>query len=98
MPICNILEYGSNYSITAGSLWFYYKDEGTSFDADIADTRDFKYFKHRAIYIYIYIYIYIFVWYKTKLIRGTWRTIKNCQQVLVKNLKDQCIAINIKKL
>ena len=72
MPICNILEYGSNYSITAGSLWFYYKDEGTCFDADFADTKDFKYFKYRAIYIYIsisisahiciYIYIYIYIY------------------------------------
>ena len=27
MPIYNFLEYSSNYSITSGSLWNYYRDE-----------------------------------------------------------------------
>ena len=27
MPMYNLLKYSSNYSMTAGSLWNYYKDE-----------------------------------------------------------------------
>ena len=27
MPICILLEYNNNYSITSGSLWNYYRDE-----------------------------------------------------------------------
>ena len=41
MLIQNFLEYSSNYSDTAGSLWFCSKDEATNFNADI-DNNDFK--------------------------------------------------------
>ena len=34
MPMYNLLEYSSNYSDTAGSLWFYSEDEATNFSAD----------------------------------------------------------------
>ena len=27
MPMCNLLEYSHNYSMTSGSLWNYYRDE-----------------------------------------------------------------------
>ena len=42
--MCNLLEYSSNYSDTAGSLWFYSKDEATNFNADIADGNNLKSF------------------------------------------------------
>ena len=38
----NLIEYSSNYSETTGSLWFYYKDEITNFNADIANNDDLK--------------------------------------------------------
>ena len=38
MPMCNLIEYSSNYSETTGSLWFYLKDEATDFDSNIANT------------------------------------------------------------
>ena len=44
----NLIEYSSNYSETKGSLWFYSKDEGTDFNADVANTNDFKSFKYKA--------------------------------------------------
>ena len=44
----NLIEYSSNYSETTGSLWFYSKDEVTSFNADIANTNNFKSFKYKA--------------------------------------------------
>ena len=44
----NPIEYSSNYSKTAGSLWFYSKDEATNFTANIANTNDFKSFKYKA--------------------------------------------------
>ena len=37
MSICNLIEYSSNYCETTGSLWFYSTDEGTNFNADIAN-------------------------------------------------------------
>ena len=37
MPMCNLIEYSLNSSSRTGSLWFYSKDEATTFDADIAD-------------------------------------------------------------
>ena len=37
MPMYNLMEYSSNYSQTAGSLWFYSKDEETDFNADIVN-------------------------------------------------------------
>ena len=39
----NLTEYSSNYSKSTGSLWFYSKDEATDFNANIANTDDFKY-------------------------------------------------------
>ena len=27
MPMCNLLEYSGNYSMTSGSLWNYYRNE-----------------------------------------------------------------------
>ena len=48
MPMNNPIEYSSNYSETTGSLWFYSKDEATNFDADIANTDEFKSFKYKA--------------------------------------------------
>ena len=48
MPMCNLIEYSSNYSETIGSLWFYSKDEVTNFKADIANTNNFKSFKYKA--------------------------------------------------
>ena len=44
----NLIEYGSHYSETTGSLWFYSKDEGIDFNVDIANTNDFKSFKYKA--------------------------------------------------
>ena len=44
----NLLEYSSNYSETTGSIWFYSKDEATSFAADIEDTNNFKSFKYKT--------------------------------------------------
>ena len=46
MPMYNLIEYSSNYSET--NLWFYSKDEVTNFNADIANTNDFKSFKYKA--------------------------------------------------
>ena len=43
----NLIEYSSNYSET-GSLWFYFKDEATNFNADIANDNKFKSFKYKA--------------------------------------------------
>ena len=48
MSMYNLIEYRSNYSETTGSLWFYFKDKATNFNADIANTNDFKYFKYKA--------------------------------------------------
>ena len=48
MPMYNLIEYSSNYSETTGCLWFYSKDEATNFNADIADTNEFKSFKYQA--------------------------------------------------
>ena len=44
----NLIEYSSKYSETIGSLWFYSKDEATNFNADIANTNNFKSFKYKA--------------------------------------------------
>ena len=48
IPMCNLIEYSSNYFETTGSLWFYSKDEATDFNADIANTNYFKSFKYKA--------------------------------------------------
>ena len=44
-PTYNLLQYSSNYSETTSSLWFYFRDEATNFNADIADDilKSFKY-------------------------------------------------------
>ena len=44
----NLIEYSSNYSDTKGSLWFYFKNEESNFDADIANSNNFKSFKNKA--------------------------------------------------
>ena len=48
MAIYNLLEYSSNYSDTACSLWFYSKDEATNFNANIEDTNTFKSFSYKT--------------------------------------------------
>ena len=48
MPIYNLIEYSSNYSETTASLWFYSKDQAIDFNADIANTNNFKSFKYKA--------------------------------------------------
>ena len=44
----NLIEYSSNYFDTTGSLWFYSKDEATNFNANIANTGNFKSFKYNT--------------------------------------------------
>ena len=48
MAMHNLIEYSSNYSETTGSLWSYYKDEATNFNANIGNTDDLKSFKYKA--------------------------------------------------
>ena len=48
MTMYNFIEYSSNYSETAESLWFYSKDEATDFNANIAYTDDFKSLKYKT--------------------------------------------------
>ena len=48
MPMNNLIEHSLNYSETTGSLWFYSKDEAPVFNADIANTDNFKFFKYKA--------------------------------------------------
>ena len=48
MPMYNLTEYSSNYFETTGSLWFYSKNEATNFNADIANTDNFKSFKYKV--------------------------------------------------
>ena len=48
MPMYNLIEYCSNYSEATGSLWFCSKDETSSFNANIANTDNFKSFKYKA--------------------------------------------------
>ena len=45
---CHLIEDGSNYSETTGSLWFSSKDEATNFDTDIAYNNNFKSFEYKA--------------------------------------------------
>ena len=44
----NLIEYSSNYSETTGSLLFYFMDEATNFNTDIANIDDFKSFKYKV--------------------------------------------------
>ena len=48
MLMYNLLEYSSNYSGTTGSLWFYYQDEATDFNANIQDNNNFKCFTYKG--------------------------------------------------
>ena len=48
MPMYNLIEHNSNYSETTASLWFYFKDEATNFNADIANDNNFKSFMYKA--------------------------------------------------
>ena len=48
MSMYNLIEYSSNYSGTAGSLWFYSKDEATNFNADIENNNAFKSFEYKT--------------------------------------------------
>ena len=50
LPMCNRMEYSSNYFETTRSLVFYSEDEATSFNADIANDNNFKSFKYNAKY------------------------------------------------
>ena len=47
MPMCNLIEYSSNWSEATGSLWFYTKDEGTNSNSDIANN-NFTFFEYKA--------------------------------------------------
>ena len=42
MLMCNLLEYSCNYSDTAGSLWFYSKDEAANFNANVVGNNNFN--------------------------------------------------------
>ena len=42
MPMYNLIEYSSNYSEIAGSLWFYSKDKATNFNVDTGNTDNSK--------------------------------------------------------
>ena len=44
----NLIECSSNYSKTAGSLWFYFKDEADNFDNDIENAVGFNSFLFKA--------------------------------------------------
>ena len=48
IPMYNLIECGSNYSQTTGSLWFCSKDEVTNFNVDIANDDHFKSLKYKA--------------------------------------------------
>ena len=41
MPLCNLLEYSNNYSMTSGSLWNYYRDRVND-SANETDNNDNK--------------------------------------------------------
>ena len=48
MPMYNLIEYSSSYSESTGSLWFYSKDEATTFNANIADKNNFTSLKYKT--------------------------------------------------
>ena len=48
MPMYNLIEHSSNYSETAVSFWFYFKDETINFNADIVNDNNFKSFEYKA--------------------------------------------------
>ena len=43
MPMYNLLEYSSNYSMKSGSLWNYYRDKIDDVDDDASNNKSFKY-------------------------------------------------------
>ena len=43
-----LIEYSSNYNETTESLWFYSKNEETSFNDDIANNNDIKSFEYET--------------------------------------------------
>ena len=45
MPMYNMLENSSSYSDTTGILSFYFKDEATDFNVDIANTLNISYMR-----------------------------------------------------
>ena len=48
MSMYNLFEYSSNYSITAGSLWFYSRNKTTNFNAVIVKITAFKFFEYKT--------------------------------------------------
>ena len=46
----NLIEYGSSYFETTGSLWFYSKDKATNFNADIANNNNLNLLNIRLNY------------------------------------------------
>ena len=48
IPMHSLIISSSNYSETTGSLWFYSKDEGTNFNANVTNTNNFKSFEYKA--------------------------------------------------
>ena len=48
MLMFDLLEYGSDYSDTTGSLLFYSKDEKNNFNTNIEDSNAVKSFKYRS--------------------------------------------------
>ena len=48
MSMYNLIEYSSNYSEKIGILWFYFEDEATNLNNNIANTDNFKSFKYKA--------------------------------------------------
>ena len=47
MPMYNLLEYGSKFSMTSGSLWNYYREEIN--DSAIGNNKDDKINKNKTI-------------------------------------------------
>ena len=44
----SLIDYSSNYSETAESLWFYPKDKATNFNAGITNNNNFQSFEYAA--------------------------------------------------
>ena len=43
MPMCNLLEYNQNYSMTSGILWKFYRDEIDDVNDNASNGKSFKY-------------------------------------------------------
>ena len=107
MPMYNLKEYSSNYSEATGVLWFYSKDEATNLNNNIENTYNFKslrykdkllrnkfaqltpnnaneFLKKAAISVQKYLRQ-----------SNSKKAIKNYQNLLVKDLKDQLIGLNV---